>query len=124
LEKEFLKHDEIPKINEADMISMINNIESFLGQYLGETKNPLAYIIREDPNVTPEADDPPTNYSTKQAEMITRAPHQQGANSHPYSLKITTRFGLFLLISVTTPVPGAGSGAMNAPKMAEVPSSN
>jgi hypothetical protein len=64
------------------MISMINNIESFLGQYLGETKIPLAYVIREDPDVAPEADNLPTNYSIKQAEMITRAPHQQGANPH------------------------------------------
>jgi hypothetical protein len=82
-EQEFEKPDETPKIDENDMITMIDNIKSFLGQYLGETKIPLAYVIREDPDVTPENNNPATNYSTKQAEMIARAPHYQGNDAHP-----------------------------------------
>jgi hypothetical protein len=48
------------------MITTIDNIESYLGQYLGKTKILLAYIIRENDAVLPEAADPMTiNYATK-----------------------------------------------------------
>jgi hypothetical protein len=56
-EQEFQKPDETPKINENDMIVTIDNIESFLGQYLGETKVPLAFMIRGDSAVIPKVDD-------------------------------------------------------------------
>jgi len=38
-------------------------------------RNPLAYVVRENAEVPPEADDPTTNYATRQEELIARAPH-------------------------------------------------
>jgi hypothetical protein len=46
---------------------------------LGETKTPLAYIIRDAAEVPSEADDLATNYDTPKNEMIARMPHQDGA---------------------------------------------
>jgi hypothetical protein len=54
--------DEVPVIDEKDMVRTMDAIESYLRSYLGEKKVPLAYIIREDPAPLLYAADPSTNY--------------------------------------------------------------
>ena len=47
-----------------------------LYQRLGTTsKNLLAYVIRESPEVNLTADNPVTNYNTQEDELISRIPH-------------------------------------------------
>jgi hypothetical protein len=36
---------------------------------------PLYYVVRKDADVVPEADDPPTNYTSRWSEMCIRMPH-------------------------------------------------
>lgn len=65
---------EAPEINTKDWPRTIDNIEEYLRGCLGTTKIPLAYVIRNDLDVKPEATDPSTNYASRQAELIARAP--------------------------------------------------
>ena len=39
------------------------------------SKNPLAYVIRESPEVKPTADNPFTNYNTQEDNLIASGPH-------------------------------------------------
>jgi hypothetical protein len=63
-----------PELSDKDWPRTIEAIQEWLRGCLGTTKIPLAYVIRQDDAVTPEVDDPPTNYSTKMKELIARAP--------------------------------------------------
>ena len=65
-----------PTINDKDWSKMLKNIEEYLATVLGETKIPLSYVIRTDPEVTPHPADGPNNYDTPQEEMVARAPHR------------------------------------------------
>ncbi|KAI2513671.1 hypothetical protein MHU86_811 [Fragilaria crotonensis] len=65
---------DLPTINAKDWPKTMESIEEYLRSYLGERKIPLAYVIRKDEAI-PTGADPPTNYPTKQDEMIARAPH-------------------------------------------------
>lgn len=69
---------ESPTINDRDWPRTIEALEEYFRNYLGETKIPLAYVIRKDRNV-PADPDPSANYSTVQAEMIRRAPQVNAA---------------------------------------------
>jgi hypothetical protein len=80
-EKEYKQPTDAPDVDEKYMITTIDNIESYLGKYVGDTKVPLSYVIRDDPEVIPEADDPPENYETRQSEMVARAPHTDAAGN-------------------------------------------
>ena len=63
-------------IDDKNWIKTLEDMYEFLYQRLGTTlKNPLAYVIRESPEVNPTADDPVTNYDTQEGELITRIPH-------------------------------------------------
>ena len=53
----------------------IEAVEEWLKGCLGVTGMPLAYVVRPNTEVIPEANDPPTNYATKQDKLIARAPH-------------------------------------------------
>jgi hypothetical protein len=61
---------EVPKLNEKDMVKTFNAIDSYLRIMLRETKIPLAYVTREDPEVIDPNNDPPANYDTIDMEMI------------------------------------------------------
>lgn len=65
---------EYPTINVKDWPKTIEAIREFLRIFLGETKIPLAYVIRDTVEL-PEGDDPSDGYATVQDEMIRRAPH-------------------------------------------------
>ena len=69
------KDVQAPEIDAKDWPRTIEALEEWLRGCLGVTKIPLAYVIRD--NVVPAAQDPPGGFSTKQAELIARAPIQQ-----------------------------------------------
>jgi hypothetical protein len=51
-------------------------IQDFFTCVLGETKAPLAYVIRDEAAVAAEGDALPDNYNTPEEEMVARMPHQ------------------------------------------------
>jgi hypothetical protein len=57
-------------------------MEEYLRNHLGQTKTPLAYIVRKEEAVPPNATDPSANYSIAQDELIARAPHRDAAGNH------------------------------------------
>lgn len=64
-----------PTIDTRDWPRTIESLEEYFRSVLGETsKIPLAYVIREEEDPAPSADDPPTNYDSRQEELIARAP--------------------------------------------------
>ena len=78
-----------PKIDDRNWAKTLEGLEEYLRGHLGETKVPLAYVLRPDPTIPDEADDPSTTeaesqYATYQEEMIKRAPinNDQG-DDHP-----------------------------------------
>ena len=68
----------VPSIDAKDWPKTIEAIETYLRSRLGQKEIPLAYVVRRDIAV-PEAD-PPTNYRSRHAEMICRAPHGSYVN--------------------------------------------
>ena len=63
-------------IDSKNWVKTLEDIYEFLYQRLGTTsKNPLAYVIRESPEVKPTADNPVTNYDNQEDELIARIPH-------------------------------------------------
>jgi len=60
---------EYPKINEKDWPKTIEAIHEFLHHHLGETKIPLAYVVREEVPL-PGDPDPAGDYAMIQDEMI------------------------------------------------------
>lgn len=70
-------HEDVkpPEINARNWPRTIEAIEEYLRGCLGVTGIPLAYIVREQVTV-PAGDDPQTNYTSKQDELIARAPHK------------------------------------------------
>ena len=76
--REWEKEHEDPLAPELTFKNWSRTIETlidYLSQCLGTTKIPLAYVIRDEPVVSPEATDPETNYTTVQEQLIARAPH-------------------------------------------------
>ena len=73
-EKAYKAPTEYPSLNDKDWPKTMEAIHEFLRSYLGKTKIPLAYIVR-DVEALPKGDDPAGNYATVQDEMIRRAPH-------------------------------------------------
>ena len=65
---------EAPEINPRDWPRTIDSLEEWLRGNLGLTKIPLMYVVRDEIEVKPSADDPEANYDTKQDELISRAP--------------------------------------------------
>jgi uncharacterized membrane protein YgcG len=65
---------EAPKIDSKDWSKTMEGIQGWLRGCLGQTKIPLAYVIRADIEVPAEAADPATNYSSRIDELIARAP--------------------------------------------------
>ena len=60
--------------HDSDWPKNIEMLQEFLRGYLGETRIPLAYVIRDD--LTIPAVDPLGGYTSVQDEMIARAPHE------------------------------------------------
>ena len=73
---------EVPTIDTRDWPKTIEAMEEYLRNYLGETGIPLAYVVRKNEAVKPEADDPPGNYTSSVDEMIARAPHKDVADAY------------------------------------------
>jgi hypothetical protein len=65
-----------PKIDHKNWPKTMDAIHDYFTGVLGETKVPLAYVIRDTVEVTPEADDLPRNYASPEDEMVARMPHQ------------------------------------------------
>jgi hypothetical protein len=70
-----------PKIDPKNWPKTIEALRDYYSSVLGETKAPLAYVIRDEAAVPPEADDPANNYDTPEDEMISRMPHQDAAGA-------------------------------------------
>jgi hypothetical protein len=64
-----------PTIDPKNWPKTMDALEDYFSSVLGETKAPLAYVIRAEAEVTDEADDLPANYDTPENEMIARMPH-------------------------------------------------
>jgi hypothetical protein len=69
----------LPKIDPKNWPKTIDAIQDHFSTLLGETKAPLAYVIRDMAAVPDEVDDPPENYATPEEEMISRMPHVDAA---------------------------------------------
>jgi uncharacterized membrane protein YgcG len=65
---------EAPKIDSKDWSKTLEAIQGWLRGYLGQSKIPLARVIRADIEVPDEVADPATNYSSRIDELIARAP--------------------------------------------------
>ena len=65
-----------PTIDAKNWPKTIDALQDYFSSVLGETKAPLAYVIRDMAEVVPEADDISDNYDTPENEMISRMPHQ------------------------------------------------
>ena len=65
-----------PTIDPKNWPKTMEALQDYFSCVLGETKAPLAYIIRDVAAVPAEADDPAGNYDTPENEMIARMPHQ------------------------------------------------
>ena len=65
-----------PAIDPKNWPKTMDALQDYFSCVLGETKAPLAYIIRDVAAVSDEADDPPGNYDTPENKMIARMPHQ------------------------------------------------
>jgi hypothetical protein len=65
-----------PKIDPKNRPKTMDALEDYFSCILGETKTPLAYVIRDVAEVPDEADDLPASYDTPENEMIARMPHQ------------------------------------------------
>jgi hypothetical protein len=80
------------------MITTLDNIESYLSKYVGDTKVPLSYVIRDESVVIPDFDDPSANYETQQAEMVARAPHADAAGD-PHPVYVQDNHTVWTIIS-------------------------
>jgi hypothetical protein len=74
--------DEKPVLNNQDWYHTMEDIRNYLARTPGTTKIPLAYVVRESIEVLPSAEDPSTNYTSLDAEMIARAPHGTATYSY------------------------------------------
>jgi hypothetical protein len=76
----YTEPDAPPALERVERIrEHIENIDSHLLKTLGMAKTPLAYVVRSEEVVPPQAHDPPTNYGTIQEEMVARMPHMHPA---------------------------------------------
>ena len=75
-EKAHVDSTELPKMNSKDWPKTMDAIRNYLRGFLGITKVPLAYVVRETKYLIPkpEAEDPATEYGSKEDELIARAP--------------------------------------------------
>jgi uncharacterized membrane protein YgcG len=67
--------DNKPTIDTRDWNRTLENVRNYLSLCPGETKIPLAYIVRDRVEVEDETTDDSADYMTIQEEMIHRAPH-------------------------------------------------
>jgi hypothetical protein len=65
-----------PKIDQKNWPKTMDAIQDYFMSVLGESKAPLAYVIRDIAEVQDEHADAPTNYTTPEDEMVARMPHQ------------------------------------------------
>ena len=84
-ETDHVDHEPTPKLMDSkNWPKTIEGIVEYLRGCLGVTKIPLSYVVRDHIEVTPEANDPETNYDTPQDEMIARAPMMfANGDEHP-----------------------------------------
>jgi hypothetical protein len=68
-----------PTIDPKNWPKTIDALQDCFSSVLGETKAPLAHVIRDVAAATAEADDDPNNYDTPENEMISWVPHQDAA---------------------------------------------
>ena len=79
-EESYSAPEDTPTINDKDWPKTMDSLSEYLCYYLGETKIPLAYVIRDDVDIPAD----PDPAATVQYEMIFRAPHHTGdPNSTP-----------------------------------------
>jgi hypothetical protein len=71
-----------PTIDNKDWPKTMDSLRDYFTSVLGETKAPLAYVIRENEAVPPEADDLATNYDKPENEMIARMPHKDALDAN------------------------------------------
>jgi hypothetical protein len=69
----------VPAIDNKNWPKTMDSFQDHFSSVLGETKAPLACIIRDEAIVGPEADDPPDNHDTPENKTIARVPHQDAA---------------------------------------------
>jgi hypothetical protein len=69
----------LPKVDPKNWPKTVDAIQDHFSTVLGETKAPLAYVIRDEATVPDQVNDPTTNYATPEEEMIRRMPHTDAA---------------------------------------------
>jgi hypothetical protein len=69
----------VPAIHNKNWPKTMDSFQDCFSSVLGETKAPLACIVRDEAIVAPEADDLPDNCDTPEKEMIARMPYQDAA---------------------------------------------
>ena len=74
-EKDHVQPTEKPTIDHSNWYKTLKAVQQYFSDFLGCTKAPLAYVIRDDVAVPDEDEDPADGYETPQEEMIARMPH-------------------------------------------------
>jgi hypothetical protein len=94
------------------MVAFLEIFQNYITQYHGETQIPLSYLIQSTVQPLAEDDDPATNYTSIEEEMIARAPHTGPAyiadnrNSGSYFMPISMSPTHITNISNHRPGPG------------------
>ena len=107
-----LNHGDNPEAPEGiidanDWPKTMESLEEYLKTCLGDGGTPLAYVVRKEQEVPNSADDPETNYDSKQDEMIARSPHVDGNNRPLDTYKNDRRKVFEILLKVTDGLPSS-----------------
>jgi hypothetical protein len=81
-EKDFKDPTTVPEIDEKDWPKTMEIMKGHIEAKYGCKKTPLGYLIRDVVEPPPEADDPSTNYRSREAELVARCPHQDAAGAY------------------------------------------
>ena len=71
----FPKKEEFPKIDECSWSNIFDTLDHFLHTTKGEAGISIVYIVRKESVVVPEADQPTTDFGTREGKIIADIPH-------------------------------------------------
>ena len=90
-EKDHVDPDTKPSVLTGNWSKTQDTIREWLRHYLGANNSPLAYVVRDDLNPKPEADDPSANYETIEEEIIARSPIESALGVYTETCKFYNR---------------------------------
>ena len=87
-ENDHVDSDTKPSVLTGNWSKTQDAIREWLRRYLGAKKYPLEYLVRDDLNPKPQADDPSANYETIEDDMVARAPIEQSPGVYTETCKV------------------------------------